>query len=214
MAIAATEPRAAAVQCSLSGATVLRLPASIICLDGCTDRADKSAAIGVVICNPFGYEAICSHRSVRTFAEAAAAAGAPTLRFDYARDPAIRTISTRAPNRSLGLGRRTYSQRCGAAAAGPSGVERVCLLGVPTRRAAGHLGRGAMRSRKLTDPGGPGDQRTSLFARVAYGASGRLAERRGRPDTECTGRKRARPRRASRSVDLRSRRPRSAPSQR
>jgi predicted alpha/beta hydrolase len=38
---------------------------------------------GLVICSPFGYEAICSHRSVRAFAEAAATSGVPTLRFDY-----------------------------------------------------------------------------------------------------------------------------------
>ena len=33
------------------------------------------ADFGVVICNPFGYEAICSHRGMRAFAEAIAAAG-------------------------------------------------------------------------------------------------------------------------------------------
>jgi alpha-beta hydrolase superfamily lysophospholipase len=41
------------------------------------------AATGVVLCNPFGYEAICSHRSIRVFAETLAEAGFPTLRFDY-----------------------------------------------------------------------------------------------------------------------------------
>jgi len=41
------------------------------------------ATTGVVICSPFGYEAICSHRSVRSFAQAIAAAGLPVLRFDY-----------------------------------------------------------------------------------------------------------------------------------
>ena len=39
---------------------------------------------GVVVCKPFGYEAICAHRSVRAFADATASLGAPTLRFDYA----------------------------------------------------------------------------------------------------------------------------------
>jgi pimeloyl-ACP methyl ester carboxylesterase len=43
----------------------------------------RAANIGMVICNPFGYEAICSHRSVRAFAHAAAAMGIPVLRFDY-----------------------------------------------------------------------------------------------------------------------------------
>jgi alpha/beta superfamily hydrolase len=42
-----------------------------------------ASAVGVVICNPFGYEAVCAHRSVRVFAETFAAAGMPTLRFDY-----------------------------------------------------------------------------------------------------------------------------------
>jgi alpha-beta hydrolase superfamily lysophospholipase len=45
---------------------------------------DKSANFGVVVCKPFGYEAICAHRSVRAFSDAAASLGAPTLRFDYA----------------------------------------------------------------------------------------------------------------------------------
>src|ERR1700722_17981292 len=38
---------------------------------------------GLVICQPFGYEAICSHRAARSLAEAAAALGMPALRFDY-----------------------------------------------------------------------------------------------------------------------------------
>lgn len=43
----------------------------------------RSPGTGVVICQPFGYEALCGHRAVRAFAEAAAAAGVPALRFDY-----------------------------------------------------------------------------------------------------------------------------------
>lgn len=42
-----------------------------------------AGAIGVVICNPFGYEAVCAHRSLRHVAEQAAAAGIPAMRFDY-----------------------------------------------------------------------------------------------------------------------------------
>jgi alpha-beta hydrolase superfamily lysophospholipase len=41
------------------------------------------ASVGLVICKPFGYEALCAHRSVRTFAESAAKLGVPALRFDY-----------------------------------------------------------------------------------------------------------------------------------
>jgi alpha/beta superfamily hydrolase len=55
-------------------------------LFGWLHRAQGAAAprVGVVLCKPFGYEAICAHRSLRAFAEQAAAAGAPVLRFDYA----------------------------------------------------------------------------------------------------------------------------------
>ena len=38
---------------------------------------------GVVLCNPFAYDALGPHRSYRLFAEALAAAGFATLRFDY-----------------------------------------------------------------------------------------------------------------------------------
>jgi predicted alpha/beta hydrolase len=39
--------------------------------------------MAVVICKPFGYEAICAHESLRAFAETCAEAGVNTLRFDY-----------------------------------------------------------------------------------------------------------------------------------
>ncbi len=45
--------------------------------------AGATRACGVVVCSPFGYEAICGHRSLRHLASALAAAGFPTLRFDY-----------------------------------------------------------------------------------------------------------------------------------
>jgi pimeloyl-ACP methyl ester carboxylesterase len=38
---------------------------------------------GVVLCNPFGYEALCTHRGWRKLATRLADAGMPTLRFDY-----------------------------------------------------------------------------------------------------------------------------------
>lgn len=43
--------------------------------------APRDAA--VLICNPFGYEAICAYRSLRAFADVAAAAGMTAMRFDY-----------------------------------------------------------------------------------------------------------------------------------
>jgi len=46
--------------------------------------AARPASVGLLICKPFGFEALCSHRSVKAFAEAAATSGLPSLRFDYA----------------------------------------------------------------------------------------------------------------------------------
>ena len=45
--------------------------------------AERPSDTGLVICKPFGYEALCGHRSMRAFAEMAAAVGMPALRFDY-----------------------------------------------------------------------------------------------------------------------------------
>src|ERR1700744_3200401 len=45
--------------------------------------ADSLADVGLVICKPFGYEAICAHRSLRAFADAATKFGVPSLRVDY-----------------------------------------------------------------------------------------------------------------------------------
>ena len=41
------------------------------------------ASMGLVICNPFGFEAMSAHLSIRAFADSAAELGIPTLRFDY-----------------------------------------------------------------------------------------------------------------------------------
>jgi dienelactone hydrolase/alpha/beta superfamily hydrolase len=46
--------------------------------------ATVPAGLGLVICNPFGNEAICAHRTIRHLAQRAARQGIPTLRFDYA----------------------------------------------------------------------------------------------------------------------------------
>ncbi|MDY0884248.1 alpha/beta fold hydrolase [Dongia soli] len=43
----------------------------------------STGGLGVVICNPHGYEELCVHRILRNLAEDLAAAGMPTLRFDY-----------------------------------------------------------------------------------------------------------------------------------
>jgi alpha-beta hydrolase superfamily lysophospholipase len=39
--------------------------------------------LALVVCKPFGYEAVCSNRGIRAFAEMAAASGVACLRFDY-----------------------------------------------------------------------------------------------------------------------------------
>lgn len=45
--------------------------------------AELAADMGLVICKPLGSEALAGHRSLRAFAEMAAATGMPALRFDY-----------------------------------------------------------------------------------------------------------------------------------
>jgi alpha-beta hydrolase superfamily lysophospholipase len=87
----------------------------------------STSKVGVVICAPFGYEAICARRSIREFSEAIAVAGIPALRFDYlgtgdsadsdenADHIAVWTRDLIAAIHEL---RRL------------TGVERVCLLGI------------------------------------------------------------------------------------
>ncbi len=43
----------------------------------------RTRAIGIVLCNPLGYDAMCTHRTYRHLAERAAEHGFQTLRFDY-----------------------------------------------------------------------------------------------------------------------------------
>ena len=45
---------------------------------------EKALGLGLVICNPFGFEEVCAHRGLGHLAVAAAASGVATLRFDYA----------------------------------------------------------------------------------------------------------------------------------
>lgn len=53
-------------------------------LFGWLHPAARHATLGVVVCPPFGYEAVCAHRSLRHIAQAAADAGVPALRVDLA----------------------------------------------------------------------------------------------------------------------------------
>jgi alpha-beta hydrolase superfamily lysophospholipase len=87
----------------------------------------QRARVGLVICNPFGYEGICSHRSVRKLADAAASAGVPALRFDYTGTGDSSDLDPHADQIERWIEDIT-------AAAGElqtrTGVERVCLLGL------------------------------------------------------------------------------------
>jgi pimeloyl-ACP methyl ester carboxylesterase len=86
-----------------------------------------SSSLGLVVCNPFGYEAVCAHRSLRHFCEAAAAAGVAALRFDYDgtgdsagddREPARLAAWVKSVHHAIDELRRA------------AGVERVAVLGV------------------------------------------------------------------------------------
>ena len=89
--------------------------------------ASGRARAGLIVCNPFGYEAVCAHRSLRHFAEAAGSVGVAALRFDYDgtgdsaggdRDPARVTAWVTSIHDAIdALRART-------------GVDRVFLLGV------------------------------------------------------------------------------------
>lgn len=96
-------------------------------LFGWLHRPAAPSALGVVLCPPFGYEAICSHRSVRHFAEAAAAAGIPALRFDF-----DGTGDSAGDERDSGrLAAQVASVRHAIATLrAMAGVERVALLGI------------------------------------------------------------------------------------
>jgi alpha-beta hydrolase superfamily lysophospholipase len=81
---------------------------------------------GLVICSPFGYEAICSHRAARDVAEAAAALGMPALRFDYRGTGDSAEIEPEADQFDV------WSQDVLMAITAMqkhSGVSRICLLG-------------------------------------------------------------------------------------
>jgi alpha-beta hydrolase superfamily lysophospholipase len=89
--------------------------------------AGAMADVGLVVCKPFGYEALCAHRSVRAFAEAAAQLGMPTLRFDYAGTGDSSEIESQADQVAI------WTEDIIAAVAElkrRSSVKRVYLLGI------------------------------------------------------------------------------------
>jgi pimeloyl-ACP methyl ester carboxylesterase len=55
-----------------------------VVFDGCVGWLHPAQGQhGIVLCNPFGYDALCTYRGWRRLAERLAAAGIPVLRFDY-----------------------------------------------------------------------------------------------------------------------------------
>ncbi len=82
--------------------------------------------LGLLICKPFGYEALCAHRSLRAFARMAATSGVSTLNFDYAGTGDSVEIES---------GTEQIETWCGDIISAVTelrrrtGVRRVCLLG-------------------------------------------------------------------------------------
>jgi len=89
-------------------------------------RVKARTEIGLVICQPFGYEAICAHRAARSVAETAAALGIPALRFDYLGTGDSAEMAPEADQIDA------WSRDVLTAIAelqGRTGVARVCLVG-------------------------------------------------------------------------------------
>ena len=94
-------------------------------LHGISD--ESPAPMGLVICKPFGFEAMSAHLSVRAFAEAAAEIGIPALRFDYGGTGDSEDLAPGADQL------KAWTQDVIAAVQELrrlTGVERVCLLGI------------------------------------------------------------------------------------
>ena len=88
---------------------------------------ESHANVGLVICKPFGYEVMCSHTSLRAFADAAAELGVPALRFDYCGTGDSADINPQAEQL------QAWTKDILAAIAElqrRTGVERVCLFGL------------------------------------------------------------------------------------
>jgi alpha-beta hydrolase superfamily lysophospholipase len=92
-----------------------------------TPPAGAMRDVGLVICKPFGYEALCSHRGLRAFAETATALGLPTLSLDYLGTGDSAEIDPHADQIAV------WTQDVIAAVhelRRRTGVTQVCLLGV------------------------------------------------------------------------------------
>jgi len=89
--------------------------------------ASAANNIGLVICRPYGYEALCSHRGLRAFEDAAASLGSPILHFDYLGAGDSADIDPQADQLTA------WTQDVVAAVRElrrRTGVQQVCVLGV------------------------------------------------------------------------------------
>ena len=89
--------------------------------------AQSDHRVAVLICNPFGYEEICAHRSIKHLAEAAAAAGLPALRFDY--DGSGNSAGTALDPARLEAWIASVNHAADALLA-QSGADRLCVFGL------------------------------------------------------------------------------------
>lgn len=89
-------------------------------------RAARSD-LGLVICAPFGYEAICAHRSLRCVAEAAASLGMPALRFDYSGTGDSEDLTPEADQLEAWV---SDIQAAAAQLRRRAGVARIAIIGI------------------------------------------------------------------------------------
>jgi alpha-beta hydrolase superfamily lysophospholipase len=87
------------------------------------NRAD----LGLVLCAPFGYEAICAHRTLRTIAEQAAILGMAAIRFDYRGTGDSQDIDAEADQLAAWIG---DVQAAAEQLRARTGVRRVALVGI------------------------------------------------------------------------------------
>lgn len=109
------------------------------------EAREPAVDFGLLICNPFGYEAICAHRSIRSLAEGAANLGVSALRFDYSGTGDSEDVGPTFDQIEL------WTQDVTNAAAELqrlTGVSRVCVLGI---RLGGMLAMLAARQSKAID---------------------------------------------------------------
>jgi predicted alpha/beta hydrolase len=93
-------------------------------------RGPLLSDMGVVLCKPFGYEALCAHDGLRAFASSCAAAGLNTLLFDYSGTGDSSDVIDTSDESDEIL--RWSEDICAAidALEHTCGVRRICLMGV------------------------------------------------------------------------------------